>query len=415
MASDHQPQAENITPDLEQPMTEENPKIATEIISEGSLDPIVANASELVVEEGQAIPISSILESEVRSEDFVAIAAQNTAAQNLSEPEAIASNHVEALKQEAADLNAEIERLKAAKQKMLESQITDLQMAIARISQASLTELEQRKQELQAAIAVLQKKQDRLQNEMKTTYAGMSQDIAVRVQGFKDYLVGSLQDLVASAEKLELVPPPSKAPEVVIAEKKPQEPPKLAEQSFGEFRQRIEQLLERYRTLPDYYGAAWKLRRTFESTHASRVASWFFDQAGRGAVRTMGTRLQNILVASATVSVLRSLYGEKIRILVLATAPERLGEWRRGFQDCLGLTRDNFGPEKGVVLFEDPEPLAIKGDRLVTEELMPLIIIDEAEEFISVDLLRFPLVIAFGRDPDAKVSYRDRDRDFRDW
>jgi hypothetical protein len=173
--------------------------------------------------------------------------------------------------------------------------------------------------------------------------------------------------------------------------------------------------LERYRTLPDYYGAAWKLRRTFESTHASRVASWFFDQAGRGAVRTMGTRLQNILVASATVSVLRSLYGEKIRILVLATAPERLGEWRRGFQDCLGLTRDNFGPEKGVVLFEDPEPLAIKGDRLVTEELMPLIIIDEAEEFISVDLLRFPLVIAFGRDPDAKVSYRDRDRDFRDW
>ncbi|CAN1208970.1 DUF3086 domain-containing protein [Tumidithrix helvetica PCC 7403] len=426
MDSDHNPQEENTTPNGDRPTTEENSDVKTEVVPEHSGEPENApdlhnseTSSELVVENNQAIPENLIPaaetpEIEVQTE-HVSLATPE--AQEVISSEVMPSNHLETLQQEAAALNAEIDRLKAAKQQILEGQITELQQAIARISQESLGELEQRKQELQASIAVLQRKQERLQNEMKTTYAGMSQDIAVRVQGFKDYLVGSLQDLVASAEKLDLVPPTSKTPEAVVVEKKPQEPPKLSEQSFGEFRHRIEQLLERYRTLPDYYGPAWKLRRTFESSHADRVANWFFAQAGRGAIRTMGTRLQNILVASATVSVLRSLYGEKIRVLILATAPERLGEWRRGFQDCLGLSRDNFGPEKGVVLFEDPDPLALKGDRLVTEELMPLIIIDEAEEFISVDLLRFPLVIAFGRDPDAKPSYssRDRDRDFRDW
>lgn len=40
---------------------------------------------------------------------------------------------------------------------------------------------------------------------MTSTYAGASQEIAVRVQGFKDYLVGSLQDLVATAEKINLI------------------------------------------------------------------------------------------------------------------------------------------------------------------------------------------------------------------
>jgi hypothetical protein len=283
-----------------------------------------------------------------------------------------------------------------------------------------LGDLEKRQQELQASIALLQRKQERLQNEMKTTYAGASQDIAVRVQGFKDYLVGSLQDLVASAEKLELVPPKAEPLSEPVATAKPQqveESPMLAEQAFETQKQRIEQLLERYRTLPDYYGPPWKLRRTFEQVHADRVSNWFLAQAGRGAIRSMGTRLQNILVAAAVVSVLRVLYADKVRVLVLATSPERLGEWRRGFQDCLGIGRDNFGPEKGVVLFEDPDPLSLKGDRLVSEGLTPLVIIDEAEEYISVDLLRFPLILAYGRDPQTKPSYssRDRDRDFRDF
>jgi hypothetical protein len=333
----------------------------------------------------------------------------NTAAEKLA--------IIEQLTRQETELKEQLEHLKNTKTKILQDQIDDLQSGIIRLAQADVARLEYQKQELQAAIAVLEKRKDRLDKEMTSTYAGASQDIAVRVQGFKDYLVGSLQDLVASAEKLNLVAPPAKEVEpVAVSEKKPTketEPPLLSEQTFAEYKQRVEQLLERYRTLPDYYGPAWKLRRTFEQVHADRVSKWFFEQSGRGAIRTMGTRLQNILVTSAAISVLKAVYGEKLRVLVLATSPERLGEWRRGFQDCLGLTREHFGSDKGIALFEDPEPLATKGDRLVKEGLRPLVIIDESEELISVDLLRFPLLIAFGGAPETKTgapsAYINRD------
>ena len=321
------------------------------------------------------------------------------------------------LKQQELELKDEVDRLKTTKSKILQDQIDDLQSGIIRLAQADVVRLEYQKQELQSAIAILEKKKDRIEKEMTSTYAGASQDIAVRVQGFKDYLVGSLQDLVASAEKLNLVAPTKPEPEpVVVTEKKPAkeaEPLQLSGQTFAEYKQRVDQLLDRYRTLPDYYGPAWKLRRTFEQVHADRVSKWFFEQSGRGAIRTMGTRLQNILVTSAAISVLKSVYGESLRILVLATSPERLGEWRRGFQDCLGLTREHFGSDKGIALFEDAEPMAVKGDRMVKEGLKPLVIIDESEELISVDLLRFPLLIAFGGAADVKTgapsAYMNRD------
>ena len=335
------------------------------------------------------------------------IPAINSSGVSHSEESAIITD-IDRLKQEQEKLRAELDSLKNTKSKVLESQIDDLQSGIIRITQADLARLEYQKQELQAAIAVLEKRKDRLDKEMTTTYAGASQDIAVRVQGFKEYLVGSLQDLVASAEKLNLAPPPTKtAVEAVVAPDKkvtPEpEPLLLSEQTFADYKQRVDQLLDRYRTLPDYYGPAWKLRRTFEQVHADRVSKWFFEQSGRGAIRTMGTRLQNILVTSAAISVLKAVYGEKLRVLVLATSPERLGEWRRGFQDCLGLTREDFGSDKGIALFEDPEPLATKGDRLVKEKLMPIVVIDESEELIAVDLLRFPLLIAFGGAPESRT------------
>jgi hypothetical protein len=313
---------------------------------------------------------------------------------------------VAALKLEKLQLIADIEKLKTDK-----AQISELQSTITQITQENLAEYQTRKQEINTEISVLQRKYERLQTEMKTIYAGASQDVAVRVQGFKDYLLGSLQDLVGTVEKLHLVPKPVKITEPEAKKAPEVSTQSLTEQAFADQKLKIEQLLERYRTLPDYYGPAWKLRRTFEASHADRVSNWFFAQAGRGAVRTMGTRLQNILVASASVSILRSLYGDKLRVLILATSPERLGEWRRGFQDCLGINRENFGPEKGIVLFEDPDPLCLKGDRLTTEGQMPLIIIDEAEESISVDMLRFPLLLGFGRDPTAKNTYF-RERDF---
>lgn len=322
------------------------------------------------------------------------------------------------LKQEESELRGELESLKNIKSKILQDQLDDLQAGIIRLAQADVARLEYQKQELQAAIAVLEKRKERLDKEMTSTYAGTSQDIAIRVQGFKDYLVGSLQDLVASAEKLNLVAtsPQPVTETVAPIDKQPvkeAEPLRLSEQTFAEYKQRVDQLLERYRTLPDYYGPAWKLRRTFEQVHADRVSKWFFEQSGRGAIRTMGTRLQNILVTSAAISVLKAVYGEKLRVLVLATSPERLGEWRRGFQDCLGLTREHFGSDKGIALFEDPEPLATKGDRLVKEDLSPLVVIDESEELIAVDLLRFPLLIAFGGAPESKPAapsaYMNRD------
>jgi pimeloyl-ACP methyl ester carboxylesterase len=121
----------------------------------------------------------------------------------------------------------------------------------------------------------------------------------------------------------------------------------------------------------------------------------------------MGSRLQNILISSAIISILHKLYGDRVRTLVLANTPERLGEWRRGLQDCLGIGRPDFGPDRGVVLFESPEAVAQKAERLEKSNQLPLIIIDDSEELISLALLQFPLWLAFAPDPKMMRSYED--------
>jgi hypothetical protein len=277
--------------------------------------------------------------------------------------------------------------------------------------QEGLKELQQRKQALQISVEQLERRQERIQNEMRTSFAGVSQDLAIRVKSFKDYLVGSLQDLALTAEQLELpkavrVAPDRPAPASAPTQQKSSSSstPAFAEQSFQEQTRKIRGLLDQYRNRPDYYGPAWYLRRTFEPIHAERVSNWFFTQGGRGAIRTMGSRLQNILVASASISILHSLYGDRLRALVLAESPERLGEWRRGLQDCLGITRSDFGPDRGVALFEDPEALAMKADRAVKDGLLPLVVIDETEEQVSLSLLQFPLWLAFAPNPQVPSS-----------
>jgi hypothetical protein len=241
--------------------------------------------------------------------------------------------------------------------------------------------------------------------------------LAIRVQGFKDYLVGSLQDLAATAEQLELIPetPETPAPSRPPAASGPAEEspevspaPQFTKSGFQEQTQQIRRLIDQYRTMPDYYGPPWQLRRTFEPIHAKQVANWFFTQGGRGAMRTLGSRLQNILVASATVSILRAVYGDRLRTLVLANSPERLGEWRRGLQDCLGIDRRDFGPDRGVGLFEDPELLSQKADRLTGEGGLPFIIIDDMEDKISLSLLQFPLWLAFAPDPRTAQAAADK-------
>ncbi|MGA7932422.1 MAG: DUF3086 domain-containing protein, partial [Kovacikia sp.] len=317
------------------------------------------------------------------------------------------------LQRQELSLKQEIAVLRTT-QAQLKEQTADAQMAIGRLVQEGLKELEQRKQALQISVEQLERRQERIRNEMRTNFAGVSQDLAIRVKSFKDYLVGSLQDLALTAEQLDLpkaVKVAAARPEASGEATQTQSPtspasptPKFAEQNFQDQTRKIRALLDQYRNRPDYYGSAWHLRRTFEPIHAERVSNWFFTQGGRGAIRTLGSRLQNILVSSASISILHSLYGDRLRTLVLAESPERLGEWRRGLQDCLGITRSDFGPDRGVALFEDPEALAMKADRSIKDGLLPFIVIDESEDQVSLSLLQFSLWLAFAPNPQVSSA-----------
>jgi hypothetical protein len=349
------------------------------------------------------------------------------------------------LQSEAQSLRQEISDLKGLKAQLLQQQLREVQGITERLAEGNLKELEERKQKLQIAVDQLERRQERLQAEMKQSFAGVSQDMAVRVQGFRDYLTASLQDLVTAVEQLELTSPATTEPpsrreerpetrdlserDARSAERPPKresrperelrskrEPrsdnggmPQFAAQSFQEEMREIRQLIDQYRTTPNYYGPPWQLRRTFEPIHAERVSQWFFTFGGRGALKALSSRLQNILVASATISILRQLHGDRIRTLILADSPERLGDWRRGLQDCLGISRTDFGPERGIVLFESPDSLAQKADRLVKANQLPLILLDDAEEYVSLTILQFPLWLAFAPEPQLR---RERNSTF---
>ena len=105
--------------------------------------------------------------------------------------------------------------------------------------------------------------------------------------------------------------------------------------------------------------------------------------------------MQNILVASAAISILHNLYGDRCRVLILTDTPENLGEWRKGLQDCLGISRSNFGANRGVTLFDSPEILVQRAERLIADKLLPVIIVDETEELLNLSVLKFPVWMAF--------------------
>jgi len=340
-----------------------------------------------------------------------------------SDPSALKSDwstRIDALKQQESDLKRSIADLQTAYNRLTQDQFKKIQTDISRMVQQGTAELEQRKRILQLDIEKLERRQERIQAEMKTTFAGASQDLAVRVQGFKDYLVGSLQDLAVAAEQLDIAPRESSSPSAVTPESdvaprrgatRSESPaagdPGFAANTFQDQADRVRSLLDQYRMRPDYYGPVWQLRRTFEPIHAERVSNWFFAQGGRGAVKSMGSRLQNVLVASAALSILHTLYGNRLRTLVLSNSPERLGEWRRGLQDCLGISRADFGTGQGVMLFDAPEPLAQRAERVTSEGGLPFILVDEAESVISLALLQFPLWLAFAPDPMNPVTDYD--------
>lgn len=374
------------------------------------------NSNDSPSREFIAKPLNDLVAEEQAIEDAAGgdgIIAEEMSHEALGDEVTVLTQRVADLRRQEKALQREVATLQASYDRMLREQMADVQTTIGRLVKEGLSELEQRKKTLQISVEQLERRQERIRNEMRTTFAGASQDLAIRVQGFKDYLVGSLQDLAMAAEQLELVAP-AREPEVrEVSRDRPSrdfrderdfeddEPltPQFAEQNFEDQARQIRKILDQYRTMPDYYGPPWQLRRTFEPIHAERVSNWFFAQGGRGALRTMGSRLQNILIVSATISVLRNLYGDRVRTLILANSPERLGEWRRGLQDCLGISRGDFGAEQGIVLFEAPEPLAQRADRLVRQKQLPLIIIDESEDMVNLSLLQFPLWLAFAADP----------------
>ncbi|NJN76479.1 MAG: DUF3086 domain-containing protein [Synechococcaceae cyanobacterium RL_1_2] len=310
-----------------------------------------------------------------------------------------------------APLKETIEVLQQQQQALL-TEIPQLQASIAKMITDGAKELEQRRSELELEIEKLERRKERINQEMRTSFAGVSQDLAIRVQGFKDYLVGSLQDLAVAAEQLDIpdyqttrapaaVPQPGQGKRGDGAAVQPQ----FSQQGFQDEVQQIRKLLEQYRQSPDYYGPPWQLRRTFEPIHAERVQEWFFTQAGRGAIKSMGSPLQNVLISSAIISVLHTIYGQKLRTLVLASSPERLGEWRRGLQDCLGIFRSDFGPEKGVSLFEGPDALIQKAERLRDQKLLPLVILDDSAQDINLGLMQFPLWLAFAPEFEQNSGY----------
>jgi len=371
--------------------------------------PLANNSEDASPSAEQELSAEDDFLSELQTEIFELEQVEDSEANQLQVKVAALQSEEQSLKQEIATLQASY--------RTISQQLADTQVSMAKVVQESLQHLEQRKQTLQIAVEQLERRQERIRAEMRTTFAGTSQELAIRVQGFKDYLTGSLQDLAAAAEQLELVPAKAEPIPVVAAPVKPQKPaaeapdaamPQFAEQRFQSTTKQIRRLLDEYRSKPDYYGEPWKLRRTFEPVHAERVSQWFFNQGGRGAVRTMGSRLQNILISSAIISVLSELHGDRLRALVLANMPERLGEWRRGLQDCLGISRADFGPDRGVVLFESDNSLAVKAERLVKAGELPLIIVDDSEEAISLSLLQFPLLLAFAPDPQM---VREREND----
>ena len=287
-------------------------------------------------------------------------------------------------------------------------QNSSIQSDVGQMVRQGLRELEQQRGALQREIDQLERRKAKLEEEMRSSFAGSSQDIAIRVQGFKDYLVGSLQDLATAAEQINLVSSPMIEPPAPVSDMNRPSASEtsvdntvipLAAQRFAEQRDRIHSLLDQYRTRPDYYGPPWQLRRTFEPIHAERTANWFFTQGGRGAIKSMTSRLQNVLVASAAISCLYALYDRRLCVLVLATTPERLGEWRRWLQDCLGIARADFGTNRGVMLFESAEPMAQRAERLMDSGRLPFLIMDEAESQVSLSLLQYPLWLGFAPDP----------------
>ena len=278
----------------------------------------------------------------------------------------------------------------------------------------ALRELEERRRALAQEIAALEQRRDQIEKEIHASFSGQSDAIARRLKGFQDYLVGALQDLAASADQMELVAQPVLVQPSPLDARAAEEgagaaaaPAPAAAGLFAEDEALIREHLGRFQGQPDFQADPWKLRRTLEPAGAGCLEEWFLSQGGRGAQPSGGTRNRNVLIAAAAIAILGELYGDRFQTLVLAGQPERLGEWRRGLQDCLGLSREDFGPNSGIVLFERADALIERADRLEERGELPFILIDAAERAVEIPILQFPLWLAFAAGPGEIVAEDD--------
>ncbi len=269
------------------------------------------------------------------------------------------------------------------------------------ISNEIFRDLVSKKDSLVKEIKELETKKDELEKDIDLNFKGQSDNIAKRVKGFQEYLTGALQNLSQNVEKLELVSQPIIVKPSPLDEKKQNNStnnvinvPALSE-TFKPDEKIIKSLFSSFTEQPDFYAEPWKLRRSLDLSDIEIMDDWFFNMGGRGSLESRGSRQKNALLSAGLISILGELYGDQFQTLILASQPERLGEWRRILQDSLGLTRDDFGPNSGIVLFERPEGVIERADRLEANEELPFIIIDAAETSVEIPILQFPLWVAF--------------------
>ena len=258
-----------------------------------------------------------------------------------------------------------------------------------------------KKSTLNKEIKDLEKKKIKLTKDIESNFSGQSENIAKQVKGFQDYLTGALQNLSQSVEKLDLVPQPmiiKPSPldkvENTVKNNKETNIPALAD-TFKPDEEIIRKCFSEFSNQPDFYADPWRLRRSLEGIDIEMLEDWFFNMGGRGALESRGSRQKNVLISAGIISILGELYGDQFQTLILASEPERLGEWRRILQDSLGLNREDFGPNSGIVLFERAEGVIERADRLEDNDEVPLIIIDASEKSIDAPILQFPLWLAF--------------------
>ena len=291
----------------------------------------------------------------------------------------------------------------------------DVEPAAETLIQLALRDLQSRRDGLQQEIDTLQQRKEQLEKDMAASFAGQSDAIARRVKGFQEYLGGALQGLAQSVETLELVaqpvvvkPSPLDAQAAEAAAEQAMAngggAPALAD-TFRPDEELIRTNLRRFLEQPDFYAEPWKLRRSLDDSDIAVLEDWFFNQGGRGAQASRGSRPRNVLLGAALIAVIGELYGDQFQTLVLAGQPERLGDWRRGLQDSLGLGREDFGPSSGIVLFERGDALVERADRLEERGEVPLILIDAAERVVDIPVLQFPLWLAFAAGPGETYDY----------